>query len=343
MIPAMKTRTLVLAALSALQVTTVPVGAADPNNLTGTKGLGLVDKVGRQVRFLDPATRKEISSLPVGVAPHDVAISPDRKTAYVPIYGDGIYGRNANPGHEIAVIDLETRKQTGTIDISPYQAPHGIQVDASGLLYLSCDLSRKLVVVNPKTRAIEAAIDTEGTGHWVAILPDASKAYVTNKNDRLFISVIDLKTRRMIGRIPAPRGTQGIVASLDGKRVIAVDMGDPAILVIDPATDTIVDTVPLQGHRSGAFKPRYSADGKKLLVCSTTAGLVNILDADNLKGAQQVLAVGKDPMGFGFSADGKVALVANHGDGTVSVVDLQTSKVVETFKAGTGIETMTYY
>jgi YVTN family beta-propeller protein len=48
-------------------------------------------------------------------------------------------------------------------------------------------------------------------------------------------------------------------------------------------------------------------------------------------------------MGIGFSPDGKTALVANHGDGTVSVVDIATAAVTKTFKAGTGIETLTYY
>jgi YVTN family beta-propeller protein len=341
----MKNRTFPLGALVLIALVSSPLRAADsdPNNTTGTRGLVLIDKIGRHVRFLDPATRKELSSIEVAVAPHDVAISSDHKTAYVPIYGDGIYGRNPNPGHEIAIIDLESRKQTGTIDISPYQAPHGIQIDASGMLYVSCDLSRKLVVVNPQTRKVEAAIDTEGTGHWVAILPDASKAYVTNKNDRLFVSVIDLKQRKMVGRIPAPKGTQGIVASPDGKRVIAVDLGDPSLLVIDTATDTVVETVPLEGNQRGSFKPKYSPDGKKVLVCSTSQGVVNILDASNLRGKQQVLTVGKDPMGFAISADSKTALVANHGDGTVSVVDLVASKVVETFKAGAGIETGSYY
>ena len=261
----------------------------------------------------------------------------------MPIYGDGVYGRNPNPGHEIAIIDLESRKQTGTIDVSPYQAPHGIQIDANGTLYVTCDLSRKLLVINPKTRTVEAAIDTEGTGHWVAVLPDASKAYVANKDDRLFVTVIDLKTRKVIARVPAPKGTQGIVASPDGKRVIAVDSGNPALIVIDTATDTVVDTVPLEGNQRGSFKPRYSPDGKKLLVCSLSQAVVNILDATNLRGKQQVVTVGKDPMGFAFAADNKTALVANHGDGTISVIDLAESKVTGTFKAGAGIEAGSYY
>jgi YVTN family beta-propeller protein len=229
------------------------------------------------------------------------------------------------------------------IDVSPYQAPHGIQIDAAGKIYVTCDLSRKLLVIDPKKGLIEAAIDTEGTGHWVAVLPDASKAYVANKNDKLFVSVIDLKTRKIVNRIPAPGGTQGIVASPDGKRVIVADNGAPQVLVIDPKTDTVVDKIALEGGKGGAYKPYFTPDGSKLVVCSENPAMVNIIDAKNLHGKQTVLPVGKDPMGFAASADGKTLLVANHGDGTVSVIDLKEGHVVNTFTAGTGIETLTYF
>jgi DNA-binding beta-propeller fold protein YncE len=73
------------------------------------------------------------------------------------------------------------------------------------------------------------------------------------------------------------------------------------------------------------------------------SSVINIFDAANLRGTQHTVTVGKDPMGFAFSSDGKTALVANHGDGTVSVVDLEQRATVSTFKAGTGIETLTYY
>jgi hypothetical protein len=128
-------------------------GSVDPNNPTGTHGLIVIDKIGRHVRFFDPSTFQEISNLEVGVAPHDVAISPDHKFAYIPVYGDGVYGKESAPGHTIAIIDLATRQLTGTIDVSPYQAPHGIQIDAAGKIYVTCDLSRKLLVIDPKTRS----------------------------------------------------------------------------------------------------------------------------------------------------------------------------------------------
>jgi YVTN family beta-propeller protein len=315
----------------------------DVNNPTGSQGLILIDKLGRHIRFFDPASLKELSNFEVGVAPHDIAISPDHKTAYVPIYGDGVYGRNPNPGNTIAIIDLVGRKMTGTIDVSPYQAPHGIQIDAAGKLYVTCDLSRKLLVIDPKKRVVEAAIDTEGTGHWVAVLPDGSKAYVVNKNDKLFVTVIDLKTRKLMGRVLTPNGTQGIAASPDGKHVLVADYGEPALLVIDTAKDVVADRIPLQGNPRAAFKPRYTPDGTKILVCGQSDGVVNILSTADPHGRQDVLKVGKDPMGFAISADGRTALVANHGDGTVSVTDLKEAKVVNTFKAGTGIETLSYF
>ena len=90
----------------------------------------------------------------------------------------------------------------GSIDVSPHQAPHGIQVDASGLLYVACDLSRKVLILDPRKRSVVAAIDVEGTGHWLALLPDASKLYVANKNDKPFVSVVDVKSRKMVGQSP---------------------------------------------------------------------------------------------------------------------------------------------
>src|SRR5277367_3925131 len=89
-------------------------GRVDLNNPTGTHGLIVIDKIGRHVRFLDPTTFQEISNIEVGVAPHDLAISPDHKTAYIPVYGDGVYGKNPHPGHTIAIVDLASRQQTGT-------------------------------------------------------------------------------------------------------------------------------------------------------------------------------------------------------------------------------------
>jgi DNA-binding beta-propeller fold protein YncE len=344
-------RRTVLRSLGALLVVLLAevasLGAADPNNPTGSKGLILVDKRGKYIRFFDPATQKELSAFPTGQgAAHDLAISPDLRTAYIPVYGDGVYNNNPNPGQAILIVDLAGRKLAGTIDIAPYQAPHGIQIDARGKLYVVCDISRKLLVIDPAARKIESVIDVEGTGHWVAVLPDASKAYVSNQSGQEYISVVDLKTRKMTGKIPMAGGTRGIVASSDGRRVFAIQGRAPHLIVIDPAADSIVDRIELQGHSEAGYKARLSLDGRTLLVCSglgATESYINILDVGNLHGKQEVLRAGRSSMGFAFAPDGQTALVLNDGDGTVTVIDLKSKTIRNTFKGGTGIETASYY
>jgi DNA-binding beta-propeller fold protein YncE len=333
---------------AALLAASAAAGAQDLNNTTGRDGLLLIDKRGNHVRFFDPATLQERSSFSTGArAPHDFAISPDGRTAYVPIYGDGVIRRNPNPGTEILIVDLASRTQAGTIDIAPHQAPHGIQVDARGMLYVVCDISQKLLIVNPATRRVEAAIDVEGSGHWLAVLPDATRAYVSHQGGGDFISVVDLQARKMVGRIAVPQGTVGITASPDGARVFAMGRGVPATVhVIDTRTNAVVDRVVLQGHSEPGYKLRVSLDGTILITCAyagTGRSFVNLVRLADLRGPQRVMNAGTAPMGFAFAPDGRTALVANDGDGTVTVVDLQQGVVTGTFKGGTGIETLGYY
>jgi DNA-binding beta-propeller fold protein YncE len=335
------TKSLFAGLLTAIAVSTAL--GADANYPTGTRGLLLIDKVGSYIRFFDPVTLKERSSVAVATKPHDFVLTADRKTAYVPLYGDGIYGRNPNPGHEVAIVDMDAGKVTGTIDIAPYRAPHGIQIDAGGTIYVASDLDRKLLVIDPKARKITHAIDTEGTTHWIGILPNGSKIYATNKNDGPFVSVIDLKSKKMVGKIPVPGGTQGIAVSPDGTRIVIMASAEPTALIVDPKTDTIVDRIALKDQKTGAYKVYFSPDGKVMMTMNLGSSVINIFNAADLRGTQRTAIVGKDPMGFAFSADGKTALSANHGDGTVSVIDLGKGEVVSNFQAGTGIETLTYY
>jgi YVTN family beta-propeller protein len=269
-------------------------------------------------------------------------LTTDRKTAYVPLYGDGIFNRNPNPGHEVVIVDMDAAKVDGTIDTSPYRAPHGIQIGPDGMIYVASDLDKKLLVLDPKTRKMTKAIDTEGTTHWIGILPNGTKIYATNKNDP-FVTVVNLKSGTVASKIPVPGGTEGIAVSPDGRRVIVMAHTEPGLVVIDPVADTIVDRIAIQSQKTSAYKAYFSPDGKRLLTMNLGSSVINIFNASDLRGVQRTVTVGKDPMGFAFSADGKTALSANHGDGTVTVIDLEKGEAVSSFKAGTGIETLTYY
>jgi len=88
--------------------------------------LAILNKLEDSLDFLDMTTRRFLGAVALPPHPHELVLSPDRKTAYASIYGDGVYGNNVHPGHEIVVIDLIMMKSTGAIDPRPDFAPrHG--------------------------------------------------------------------------------------------------------------------------------------------------------------------------------------------------------------------------
>ena len=347
----LSTRVLLLAVLGALAPLTALGGAESAsallNHPTGTHGLIMVDKMGSRVLFFGPKGDREVGEVrPAGdptLRPHELALSPDGHTAYVSVYGDGVFGRNPHPGHTIAIIDLASRRMIGSIDVSPYRAPHGMQVDAAGRLYVACDLDQKVLVIDPSSRRIEAAIDVGEAGHWIALAPQVGRVYVSGHGSQPFISVIDAQARRVIDRIPIEGGTMGISVSPDGRTVLAADARQPILHIISTRTDREIGQVRVTDYERGLYKVFYSPDGRYVLTCLPT-GQINIFRAADLDAPQRIVhSPGTALMGFAFAEDGQTALTGNHGEGTVSRIDLASGRITQTFAAGKGVETLAYY
>jgi DNA-binding beta-propeller fold protein YncE len=314
----------------------------DANFPTGSDGLIAVDKIGNQILFLDPETFATTLTLDA-FAPrvHELAIAPDHRIAYVPIYGDGIHGKNPHPGHLIALFDLGARRHTGDFSTYPYLAPHGLRWGPRGQLYCVCENSGVVLEMNAATGSIEHVIEVgSDKAHRIEVTPNGSKLYTENEEDT-FASVIDLDARKRIKKISAPNGLAGIGMSPDGRTIVLVDAKEPQILVVDTDHDEIVRTVRLEGHEKAAQIARYSPDGKYLIVTSFDAPLGTIFDA-KLE-TQKLLQLGQGPMNMAFHPDGRILLIANHNAGSLAVVDLQQAEVLRTVPAGVGVETLSFY
>ena len=314
----------------------------NPNMPTGDRGLIAVDKVGNAVLFLDPVTLATQHTL-TGFSPsvHELTVSPDHTTAFVPIYGDGRHGANPHPGHELVVIDLVGRYQTATFDLGPYRAPHSLRWGPQGELYCLCEDSGVVLELDAETGRTRDVIEVGSTNaHRMEILPNGSKLYTENEED-LFVTVVDLRRRSRLADVPAPHGLTGIGMSPDGATIVLVDAGRPELHVVDPATDTVVRSVRLTGHEQPAQIARYSPDGRFAVVTSIDEGLATILDA----GLDRVGTVrtGHQPMDMAFHPDGGVVVIGNQGDGTLTVVDLLEARLLRSVEAGSGVECLSYY
>jgi YVTN family beta-propeller protein len=185
---------------------------------------------------------------------------PETGLAYVPIFGDGIHGRNPNPQHHLCMFDLNRRAHIGTIDLRPYIAPHTLKLGPDGLIYITCENSAVVAVIDPATDRVVEAIGSGSTnGHRLIIAPDGKRLYVENEEDAT-VSVIDLGSRKLIGKIATPRPICGIAISADGNTVVAVDDAQPTLFLIDAQAGRVRDEVPLEGAPKPAQIARYAPD-----------------------------------------------------------------------------------
>ncbi len=308
--------------------------------MTGTHGLIAVDKMGAKVLFLNPVTYETetvLDGFPRTV--HELLVVPETGLAYVPIFGDGIHGRNPNPGHLLCVIDLAKRAHVGDIDLRPYIAPHTLKLGPDGLIYMTCENSAVVAVIDRSTQTVVDAIDSGSTnGHRLVIAPDGERLYVENEEDGT-VSVIDLPRRRLLRKIRTPRALAGIAISADGRTVIAVDDEQPTLFLIDAASDEVARTLPLEGVPRAAQIARHSPDHGVLAVTSLNSGTVSLIDPSFAR--QSAIKVGSQPMDMAFRGD--ELFVACQGDGSVHVIDVAARRWKASFQAGTGCESLGFF
>ena len=306
-------------------------------NVTGMIG---VDKMGAEILFLDPKTyevQKTLKGFQRTV--HELLVVPETGTAYVPIFGDGIHGRNPNPGHLLCVIDLKNRTHAADIDLRPYIAPHTLKLGPDGFVYITCENSAVVAVIDRSTNTVLDAIDSGSTnGHRLIIAPDGQRLYTENEEDST-VSVIDLPKRKLLGKIATPRALAGITISPDGRTVIAVDDIEPTLFLIDTVAGKVEATVRLEGVPEAAQIARYSPDNKVLAVTSLRSNTVSLIDPSFRR--QAAVKVGDQPMDMAFRGD--ELFVACQGDGSVHVVDVPQRRNKHHFKAGTGCESVGFF
>lgn len=318
-------------------------------SVVATRGeLIVVNKLAGRVQFFDARTHALLDDLEMPKFPHEVVLAPDRATAYVSIYGMGVFGKNSEaPGREVVIINLATRRPVGTIDVSPYRAPHGMAFDGAGVLWVSCDLSGVILAVDIGERRVLGAVETGSFGtHWITVARGKAKLYATNKHYD-FVAVVDTATRRLLKRIACPTGSEGLALTPDGTRLYVMSQRPQLCHVIDTQTDCIVESVPLAVFaptpegRNPQKRVQVSPDGRYLLITSFDTGEIAIAPLSNLRD-QTKLPVEKGPMGITFANDTE-AYVMNHDQGTVSVVDVPGRKVLRSFATARGPETLALY
>jgi YVTN family beta-propeller protein len=128
--------------------------------------------------------------------------------------GRQIWGANAQDG-TVTVIDVETKKATGTFPISVDHAnrlkftPDGKHVLISGLGPGSGSGANNLIVLDTTTHQEVKGFALGGGSAGILIIPDGSRAYVAvSSKDK--VVAIDLKKLEVIGELPTGKNPDGL-------------------------------------------------------------------------------------------------------------------------------------
>jgi len=309
-----------------------------------------------EVAVIDTSTNQLVTQISVGVGafPIRIAITPDRRKAFVtdahsdsisvldtvaltniatiPVYNvpgestitpDG--GRlfvlhqapvPGEPGQSpVAVIDTATNLVITTVIVFGDSAKDILFTPDGHFAYISIP-DGEVDVIDTTTYQV-TRIPTGPGARRLCISPAGDRVYVTNHFDDS-VSAIDTATQQVIATIPVGRAPMGIAVTPNGEEVYATNQYDGTVSVIDTTTLAVIATIPTGAHCQRVI---FTRDGTKAFVQNGWSDTVTAINTATHR-VSATLPVGHHPWTILASPDDMKLYVCNGGDTTVTVIDI---------------------
>jgi len=273
--------------------------------------------------FVDVRTLKEIHKTTTGRGPHEVAVTPDGKLAFVSNY--------EGPGDTITVIDVNARKELRRIPLGEHLAPHGLAVNRDGTkLYATCERTQTVIELDVASEKIVRSFKTAQKGtHMLVLTPDGKKLYTGNMGSGSS-TVIDLVKGEVLAQIKTGPNCEGVDVTPNGKEVWTTNNAEDTLSIIDTSSDRVAGTIPCKGF---PIRVKFTPDGKRALVPCARSNELAIFDVSERKEIKRV-GTGGFPVGVLIEPEGVRAYLAHTADSIVAIYDLKTLEVLGKIKAG---------
>jgi YVTN family beta-propeller protein len=205
---------------------------------------------------------------------------------------------------------------------------------AGGVLLVANKGDHTLGIVDPVAGRQVATVKESGiTGHEVVASPDGRTAYVPiygdsgvgrPGSDGRTMDVIDIASRRLLATLDfgAAERPHCAVFGADGRLYVTTEVSN-SIKVIDPRTNTVVDTLPTGQKESHMMA--LSPDGRTAYTSNVGAGTVSVIDVATRK-VTVTVTVAARAQRIALSTDGRWLLTADQDAPRLAVVDTKTNK-----------------
>lgn len=294
----------------------------------------LVQKCAHTFSFYDLDSGQALQHLVLPNFPHEFVVDPDRSHAYVGLFGiETAWTRGQEGDHRVAVIDLQQRLHTRTLDLWPYQRPHGMACDAAGRLYAMSEAQDTLLVFDtPRVQTVpNMAVPSGGIKtHLVTLSADAERAYGVHL---LSNTVTRFHPRNPtvapLAVLPGPR-PEGNVLSRDERILFVANRGDDTLVEIHTDDMRLGRRVKTRRDPNRIYR-HDRADGQSLLLLTNSGEQsLSVFDATTLE-EQGCVPLPANPTALSFHPQRPLAYVSFQDD-HVRELDLSTWQFTRAIK-----------
>ena len=289
--------------------------------------------------IVDVAAGRVIATLPTGEGPHEVAVSHDGRWAVVSNYG--IRGK---PGSSLTVIDITQRRVARTIDLTPYQRPHGMAFfPGDSVLAVTSEASKAVLLVDLRTDKVNGTLPTTGRASHMVGMSRAGDRLVTGNIADSTVSVLDPRHAGDVHVIHVAAQPEGIALSPDGSTVWAGSNRDSVVVVADVGRAQPIDT--LRGFGL-PYRLAFSPDGAVVVISDPVRANVRVFDAATRR-ERFSIAIPRDslvataeipgspsPEGVTVSSDSRWAFVTLQGRNRLATIDLARGVIISLIPIG---------
>lgn len=244
-----------------------------------------VDQANFRMAILDARRRTVVSSIRTGRLPFAIALSPDRKTAYVTNLG--MFEYRAIPGADPkkpetglpfppfgfpspeAVSGVARATELGPVDVPGLGPVNGEGANALSIVDVSKPNAPRLLALVPT--GLPFGGNVFGGSSPSGVVASSRYVYVSNANQDS-VTVIDTHSHARVEdiplRIPGYEGLRGVLPigmtlTPDDKTLLVAEAGINAIGVVDVATRKLLGHIP-----AGWFPTRVQVSGKTVFVAN---------------------------------------------------------------------------
>jgi YVTN family beta-propeller protein len=306
-----------------------------------------LDKTDALLRVIEPTSGWTRDSAPTAPGPHEVAASRDGQQAVVSEYG------NDTAGHTLAVYDLLLRRMDYTIDLTPYDRPHGIAyLDRRSTVLVTSETHHSVLEVDVRGRRVVRAMDTGAEGsHMLVIANDRSRVYTSNTRSGS-VTAIDLSSGKVAAIVATGDEPEAIDLSPDDNELWVGHRKSDTLVVLDAHTLVKKAVIPC-AHVP--IRLKFTPDGERVLVSNNGSADVAVFDVRErreiariplgLRSPQEgAPKVGTDPVPEGLLIEprGHYAFVAESALSRVATIDLARLAVQGFIQTGHGPDGMSW-